>query len=369
MNLAEIRKQLHKIPELGFEEKKTNEFILSKLQKYSELKVHTFDFPGILAEYKVNDDDFKLFRADMDGLPISEKTNCRFKSEHLGMMHACGHDMHMTILLGLIERVIQEQPEQNVLFLFQPAEEGRGGAKRILETGVFREFSIDETYALHVTDEFPTGTISTKPGIFFANTQELEVEFIGKSAHVAFPENGKDAIAAASEFYLDIQKRLNKKYSENKRVICAFGKFNGGTAMNAVAEKCKLDGTFRAFSEADHHKLKNFIEKTAEDIAQKYQLEHRINYLAYYKEVVNDKDLFYQLEDSLKDSNVEIERSEKVFTGEDFGFFTDKYRGILFWLGCRKAADEKNGLHSTKFLPDEKALKIGVEIFWELLRN
>ena len=120
-NLIDIRKELHKIPELGFEEIKTHKYILQLLENLEGLKIHTFDFPGILIEYSHGYGKYKLFRADMDGLPITEDTNCCFESEHKGKMHACGHDIHMTILIGLIEKVVTDNVSENLLFLFQPA--------------------------------------------------------------------------------------------------------------------------------------------------------------------------------------------------------------------------------------------------------
>lgn len=367
MQLLQLRRELHKIPEMGFEEFETQKLLLSNLKKIENIKIITFNFTGILVKYKVNEKPFKLIRADMDGLSISERTKVDFTSKNPGMMHACGHDIHMTVLFGLIQKVSEERPQQNLLFIFQPAEEGRGGAKRLLDAGIFDNYQISEAYALHVSDAFQTGEIASKPNIFFANTQEIEIEFIGKSAHVAFPEFGKDALAAAADFYLYIQKMIKTKFPEKKRVIAAFGKIKGGTAMNAVAAKCKLDGTFRAFDQADRIELRNLIEKTAEFVSKKYDLSHKINYLAYYCEVENNPKLFAKLKKNITTTDYKLIDTQRVFTGEDFGFFAKKYPGLLFWLGCRAQNQKKIGLHSPNFLPDEKAIEVGVDIFWRLL--
>jgi N-acetyldiaminopimelate deacetylase len=191
LNFIKIRKYLHQIPELAFEEFKTKEYLLKILKMLKDIKIHTFDFPGILVEYSHGKGEYTLFRSDMDALPITEETGCDFASEHPGKMHACGHDMHMTILLGLIEKVSNERIEQNILFLFQPAEEGKGGAKRILDTGTLDKFPIKETYALHVKGDIPVGTVSTKPGIFFANTEEVDIVFTGIGAHVALADRSR----------------------------------------------------------------------------------------------------------------------------------------------------------------------------------
>ncbi len=365
-DLIKIRKELHKIPELGFEEIKTQKYILQLLETLDGLKIHTFDFTGILVEYSFGNGKYKLFRADMDGLPITEDTNCDFSSEHKGKMHACGHDMHMAILIGFIEKIVADKVNENLLFLFQPAEEGKGGATRIINTGIFNKFDISETYALHVNGGMKTGEIASKPGIFFANTQEIEVVFKGKSAHVAFAEKGINALTAGAEFYFNIADEIKKEFPIGKPVICAFGKMNAGVVMNAVPSECRLEGTFRAFTNENHEILKALIENVKSKIANKYVVDAEIIYKAFYKEVINNEILFEKLKIEAAEIGIEFKETEMVFTGEDFGFFTEKYNGLLFWLGAGNQNDNAD-LHSPQFLPDEKAINIGVEIFFKLI--
>ncbi|MDA3814506.1 MAG: amidohydrolase [Candidatus Cloacimonetes bacterium] len=368
MDLNKIRKELHKIPELGFEEVKTQKYILQLLENLDGLKIHTFDFPGILIEYSHGFGKYKFFRADMDGLPITEDTNCGFESEHKGKMHACGHDIHMTILIGLIEKIVADNIEENLLFLFQPAEEGKGGATRIINTGIFDKFDISEAYALHVNGGMKTGVIASRTGIFFANTQEIEVVFRGRSAHVAFAEKGINALTAGVEFYFEIENEIRKEFPLGKPVICAFGKMNAGVVMNAVPAECILEGTFRAFTNEDHETLKALIENLKSKIAKKQGVDTEIIYKAYYKEVVNDKILFEKLKIIANETGIEFKEAEMVFTGEDFGFFTEKYNGLLFWLGVGNKKDNAD-LHSSQFLPDEKAIDLGVDIFFHLINK
>ena len=365
-DLINIRKELHKIPELGFKEVKTQKYILQLLENLDGLKIHTFDFPGILVEYSCGNGKYKLFRADMDGLPITEETNCDFESEHKGKMHACGHDMHMTILIGLIEKVVTDKINENLLFLFQPAEEGKGGATRIINTGIFNKYNILEAYALHVNGELKTGKIASKAGIFFANTQEIEVVLKGKSAHVAFAEKGINALTAGAEFYLEIEKEIKKEFPIGKPVICAFGKMNAGVVMNAVPAECRLEGTFRAFTNKDHERLAALLENVKSKIVKKHGIDTDIIYKAYYKEVVNNEKMLEKLKVKASEMQIEFEETEMVFTGEDFGFFTEKYNGLLFWLGVGNE-DNNADLHSPQFLPDENAINIGVEIFFKLI--
>ncbi|MCK4955992.1 MAG: amidohydrolase [Candidatus Cloacimonetes bacterium] len=360
LDLIKIREDLHQIPELGFQEVKTQKYIEKVLAKFPELIIHRFDFPALVAEYKVGEGSYKLFRADMDALPISEESGCAFSSKHLGKMHACGHDMHMTILLGLIERVINQNIQQNILFVFQPAEEGMGGARRMLDTNFFKKYNITACFALHVNGEYPVGTIASKPGIFFANTREVEVVFQGKSAHVAFSEKGKNALDAGAEFYLALQDEIKEQFPQKKTVICAFGKMEAGTVMNAVPAKCTFNGTIRAFTAENHENIKKLVEEVAKSIARKHELEVEVIYHAYYKEVNNDFGLFASLKQQLAGSEYKLLESEAVFTGEDFGFFAAEYPGLLFWLGANQG--EAQDLHSNKFLPDFNAVKVGIDV-------
>ena len=344
LNLIKIRQDLHRIPELGFQEYETTQYIITILEKMDRIKIYSFDFPGILVEYSHGTGSYQLFRADMDALPISEKTNCSFSSKLPGKMHACGHDIHMTVLLGLIEKVVEKQLEENIIFLFQPAEEGMGGAERILKTGIFNKYEISNAFALHVTGVLPVGAVSTKSGIFFANTQEIEIKITGKSVHVAFPENGRNALAAGAEFYLELQKLISSEFSSSDPAICEFGKMTAGTVMNAIAAECVLEGTMRAFSLKNMNKIREHIEDISNKLSDKYGVQFRQVYKSFYKQVVNDRQLYEKLKKVVFDSGFKFIEADAVFTGEDFGYFAEKYSGLLFWLGANQGA--KQDLHS-----------------------
>ncbi|MBC8384263.1 MAG: amidohydrolase [Candidatus Cloacimonetes bacterium] len=367
LDLYEIRKDLHRIPELGFEEVKTVNYILSVLNKYSCLKIHTFKFPGIIAEYSHWKGKYKLFRADLDALPIHEKTNCDFQSEHPGKMHACGHDIHLTVLIGLIERVIENNVKENILFLFQPAEEGKGGAQEILKTGILDKYDIEEVFALHVSGKLPVGAISSKAGIFFANTEEFDVLIKGKDAHVAFPENGIDALNSGNEYYRTVINRIKQNFTIPRSIICAFGKMTAGKVRNAVASECKLEGTFRTFFKDDREKIKGILERTASEISKKNGVKCELKYLSNYSAVKNNKFLYDKLKQNCATLNYKFAEAEAVLAGEDFGFLTDKYKGLLFWLGAR--GDKVFDLHSSSFLPDKKAIDVGIDVLASFLRK
>ena len=249
MNISpiQLRHKIHQYPELAFQEFKTTELIISNVNDLpgsEELIIHT-PFPtGVLFEYKVNDGEFLLFRADIDALPIKEQNEVEFKSTN-DYMHACGHDVHTSILYSFLEAVLKKKPNRNILFLFQPAEEAGGGAMKFYKTGVFNQFQIKNAFALHVTDEYPLGTVASTPGVLFASALEVDIDFIGESAHVAFPDKGKNAFKAMRMF-LDKSDELLKKTGDS--ILFGIGKYTAGNVRNITPGYSKLEGSIRGKS-------------------------------------------------------------------------------------------------------------------------
>jgi N-acetyldiaminopimelate deacetylase len=362
--LYEIRKRLHRTPEIAFNEFKTQEIIINEFKDYKPLKITKFDPTGLLYEYSNGSGEYILFRADMDALPILEKTDCDFQSENIGMMHACGHDIHITILIGLIHHVLKNDLKMNLLFLFQPAEEGHGGAEHILKTGIFNNYKIKSAYALHVTGQFPTGTVGVKSGIIFGIPQEFDIEFFGKAGHVASPHKGKDAFLAALSFYNEINTVLSKKFPAQEPVIFHVGKITAGTVRNIIPDYCKFEGTTRTIKKEVKEQLNALLFKIAEQIEKTHEVSVKVNLLTSYDPVINDEDLTNRFIDNLP-SNVNVVQVDYSMTGEDFGFFSGLYPSVLFWLG----SDTNDDLHSNRFLPDEKSIDVGLSIYINILKS
>lgn len=373
--LIELRQRLHQSPELAFEEHQTAAILREELKRlariYStpehiragatELIIHDFDSTGFLLEYSGGGDAYRLFRADMDALPITEATGCSFASQQPGVMHACGHDVHMTVLMGLIEKVLANQPRQNLLFLFQPAEEGKGGAQSVLAEGIIQQYPIEAVFALHVASGMPVGTISSRAGIIFGIPQEFDVRFQGKSAHVAFPEKGRDAIAAAAEFMQLMQADISE-LKKKERVIYHLGTIKGGSIRNVIAQSCLLEGTHRSLKPQVRDQMNDLTRKNAAQAAREIGCESEVEVLCSYDPVVNDARWVEALREVAAKLDVNYEEAATEMTGEDFGFFTTVYPGVLFWLG----SGCQHSLHSPQFLPDEAAIEVGVKVMWEL---
>jgi N-acetyldiaminopimelate deacetylase len=364
LNLFEVRRQLHRIPELAFQEIRTQDLLLQYLKDLPGIRIHQFkQSTGILVEYSHGIGAYLLIRADMDALPIAETTGCDFASQNEGMMHACGHDIHMTVLLGLIYKVIENNYRQNLLFLFQPAEEGLGGAESILQEGLLQSFEIKAALALHVSGRLPVGTVSSKAGIFFAIPQEFDVEFTGQAAHAAFPEQGKNALLGGLEFCRRIHGYI-KQLQNSEQVIFNIGVLNSGTIRNIIPDKCLLQGTQRTLTKANRDLINTEIKSLAGSIAAEFGLQQKVDLLCTYDAVVNDGGLCEQLKAVCQTLRLEFRESKTFMTGEDFGFFTSVYPGLLFWLG---GGEQPYDLHSDRFLPDESCIPVGISVFIKML--
>lgn len=366
LDLIKIRKKLHQIPELAYQEFKTQEYLLENLKAFPELKIHQFKPTGILVDYQVGKGKYLLFRADMDALPISENTDCDFRSIHPGLMHACGHDIHMTILLGLIEQVIAAKPDINLLFLFQPAEEGQSGAEAVLKDAVWDEYDIESAFALHVSPELPVGTISSREGNFFAATAEFDISIQGISSHIAMPQEGKNALQAGIEVYQSVQQ-LQHIVKSKERFICDFGLMTAGSVRNAIPAHCLLSGTIRAADRNRIADLKKSLKGICHAVSIAYEVEISTKFLAEYQEVYNSAALVEDLKIAVSNIGVKFQQAEMTMAGEDFGFIASRWGGILFWLGA--LGKEIYPLHSDRFLPSDKSIVIGIKLFYQLINN
>jgi N-acetyldiaminopimelate deacetylase len=367
MNLTpiQLRHKLHQYPELAFEESETTNTIVQIIQNLSgadKLKFHKPLDTGLLVEYKVNESEYLLFRADIDALPIKEENEIEFKSTN-DFMHACGHDVHTSILYSFLIDVLEKNPDQNILFLFQPAEEAGGGAMEFYNTGVFEKFNIKNAFALHVTDEYPLGTIASTQGVLFASALEIDFEFIGESAHVAFPGEGKNAFNVLRRF-LDEADKLQYKYAD--KILFGLGKFNSGTVRNISPGYAKIEGSIRGLSSNLIFEFLSNVEEILKKIERKTGVSYKIKKGAHYPEVIVDPVLYKKLQPSLMKEYKFLDCGHKM-TGEDFGFFSQKWTSFMFWLGTSKG--ERYGLHNPKFLPPDEVIVVGKNIFVKLLNS
>ncbi|KAF2956966.1 amidohydrolase [Marinitoga sp. 38H-ov] len=362
----ELRHILHQNPEIGFNEFETTKILeeqIIKLSKYYNVNIEILKplDTGLTIKYDpINIEEYVLFRADIDALPIQEKNDIDYKSKNYNM-HACGHDVHMSILYGFMKYVFENKIRKNILFLFQPAEEGGGGAKKILDTGIFEQFNITRAHALHVTDEYDKGIIATSKGVLFASAIEIDIEFFGKNAHIAFPQDGKNALNAMRIFLDSIDKIPQNPV---KPLIFGIGKTISGEVRNVIPSYAKIEGSIRSLNLEYSMEYIEILKNILESIKKMTGVDYKITLGSMYKEVINDEKTYNYFIEKLKNDYIIIDCGYKM-TGEDFGFIAEKYPSVMFWLGTK--VDKKVGLHSPNFLPDDDVIDIGINIFSKIL--
>ncbi len=355
-----LRRQLHQIPEPGFAEVKTQRRILDYLATLpgERMEIQTWK-TGILVHIPGNNPSRRIgYRADMDGLPVEEETTLPFRSTHPGWMHACGHDFHMAIALGVLTHFVHHPIDDDLLFVFQPAEEGPGGAKPLLESDIFNTRRPDLMLALHIAPEYPVGTIAVKPGILFANTSELYIDLFGQGGHAAMPHLANDMVVAASQLAIQLQSIVSRNVDPQESAILTIGKLQAGTRQNVIAGKARLDGTIRTLSPETMRKVKERIGAMVRGIGEAFDCQTAIDWGAGYCQVYNDVALTREFMDWTRTTEVRLVECREQMTGEDFGYFLREIPGFMFWLGV----DTPYGLHHPRIEPKEEAIEVAIRL-------
>jgi amidohydrolase len=362
--LLGIRRNFHQHPELSFREFETSSKIRSILDRWGV----DYEFPyvktGILAIIRGDNPGPRIaLRSDMDALPIGEQTGLDFASQNQGIMHACGHDMHMASLLGAI-RVLSQMKSQidgEILCLFQPGEELiPGGASLMLKEGVFKNRLPDMIIAQHVLPEMNAGQVGFKPGIYMASNDEIYITVKGKGGHGALRKLLKDPILMASHILIQLQEALEKNRPREIPTVLSFGKVLADGATNVVPDQVKLEGTFRTMNESWRKKAHKLIEELSSDIASRQggsiDLEVRQGYPVLYNDELITLESSRLAEEFLGSEHVEA--MDIRMTAEDFAWFTQSIPGMMYRLGVKDpGSEEVLPLHTPRFIADEKALK------------
>lgn len=364
--IIEFRKELHKIPEIGLKEIKTSEYIINKLKNFG-YNYETVVGTGVIA-YKKSESSKKAiaFRADMDALQIEEKTNIDFKSQHEGMMHACGHDVHMANLLGLAYYLKDKKVTRDVVFLFQPAEESPGGAKIIVEKGILEKYNIGSIYGFHIWPYIDEGKIGVKSGPVMARTGEVELTIIGKGGHGATPNETIDPIYISSQFISSIQSVISRNIEPLEGGIVTIGYIKSGTLHNIIPDKLELGGTIRAFTDEVFNLIKNRINEICKGYEIAYNVKMNLKITDFYPAVTNDEKLTSEFLELLPDE--EIMNIKPFMTGEDFSFYQKQIPGVFFFIGS-KSSEYTAPLHNAKFNLADEVIPKAFKIYKKLLQR
>lgn len=363
-HLVALRREIHRHPELGFEEWRTAELIereLSAIGLTSRRVVGT----GIVAVIEGAHPGYTVaLRADMDALPLAERSGLPYASTVPGRMHACGHDAHTAILIGAARRLLREREQLagRVVLLFQPAEEGPGGALPMLEAGVLEDPRVDAVAMLHVDTRLTTGTIGMTPGPVMASTDELHLTIEGRGGHGAAPHLATDTIPAAAATVLALQNIVARETDPLKSVVVTIGTIEGGYRMNIIADRVHLTGTVRALDPILRDTLETRIRRIIDGISEAYGTTAKLEYVRGYPPVINDPQLTTWFTQRCEEHETfSVVAAAPTMGGEDFSYFAQARPGLLMRLGVRnETIGATHSAHSPEFRLDEEAIPIGV---------
>ena len=362
--IISIRRHIHQNPELSFQEFNTSEFIQSKLTEFGIEFKSGFVKTGIVAFVKGKNPDKKIIalRSDMDALPILEENEVEYKSKNEGVMHACGHDVHSSSLLG-VAKILNESKDEfegTVKLIFQPGEEKLpGGASLMIEEGVLKNPAPEVIFGQHVFPDLPCGKVGFRGGMYMASADELYLKVRGKGGHAALPHKCVDTVLMASQIISSLQQIVSRKAKPDIPSVLSFGKINSvGGATNIIPDEVNIEGTFRTMNEEWRAEAHNLMVDMAENIAKSMGGTCEFEVRKGYPFLKNDEITTEQA----KNLSIDYLGKENVIdldlrmTAEDFSYYTQNMPGCFYRLGTGKS----KGLHTSTFNVDENSLEIGM---------
>ncbi|MCW8798152.1 MAG: M20 family metallopeptidase [Prosthecochloris sp.] len=371
--VRDIRRDIHRHPELSFQEFRTTALVRDYLENLGFEFAPRYLETGVVALLRslnpsAQHERVVVLRADIDALPLQEENISDFCSGEAGCMHACGHDMHTAILLGtasLLSEFRHELPG-DILFVFQPAEEkAPGGAKPMIEAGLFRDYTPAMIFALHCFPHIRSGNVALREGSLMAAADELYITVHGEGGHASAPHKAADPILASAHIITALQHLVSRVSSPYEPAVLTISSISGGHATNVIPENVVMSGTMRIMNEelrsTFHHRLK----KTVEQVADALGVSAELDIVHGYPVLVNDAAAFGLARDAAEEmlGASHVEESEPLMTAEDFAWYLQECPGAFIQLGTGRNEDRKGDqLHSPYFDPDETALKTGMEV-------
>ena len=370
--IIDWRRDFHQFPELSFQEHRTGDVIADELRSMGlEPKVKVGK-TGVTADLKFGNGPVIGLRADMDALPIQETSGLPFSSQNDGVMHACGHDGHMAMLLGAAKALTQKDNQYNgtVRFIFQPAEEGEGGARYMIEDGCLE--GIDEIYGIHVWNYQPVGEVGVKDGPVLAAADMFDIKIKGIGGHGAAPQGTVDSVVVASYLVQALQTIVSRNTNPLESTVISIGKINGGNNFNIIADEVSLSGTARAYSEENRNLIKTRMEEIIKGVEKTYNANITFDYKDGYPPTINH----------VGPTQKVLKAAEKVvgdkagmpylsMGGEDFAYYLKEKPGCFFFVGSAPNEQElfETPHNCSHFTMDERALLVGPSIYLNLLDN
>lgn len=367
-SLVRWRRELHQIPELEFAMDKTRSYLIRELETMGYVPELQWGNSAVIVRIRGKRPQALAFRADMDALSVTEMTNAPYASQHPGAMHACGHDGHMAALLGLARAlgVSASVPEYSILLIFQPAEEGPGGAELLVKEGLLTHHDVVAVFGTHLFPGIEEGMVGLKSGPFMAQNGEVDITLVGKSAHGAQPQQGTDAIVAAADLILRLQTISSREVSPLDPMILTFGRIEGGERCNIIAGEVRLNGTMRAFKDSVFKGVQKSILNHAAGTQAAFGCKVDVTFRDMYPAVHNDDGLTH-----LAARHVPADKliwMEPQMLSEDFAFYQQSVPGLFYFAGT---GNEKDGytapLHNARFDFNESVLLSIVQLNLQII--
>tara|TARA_B100001778_G_scaffold90002_1_gene73385 strand:+ start:255 stop:1418 length:1164 start_codon:yes stop_codon:yes gene_type:complete len=370
-DMAKWRQHLHQNPELGRECYKTAEYVSERLKEFGITEIHTgYASSGLVAiiEGKAPGRTIGL-RADMDALPITENTGLSYSSVNEGVMHACGHDGHTTMLLGAARYLSETRNfSGRVALIFQPDEEATGGAKAMVEEGIIEQFQIEEVYALHNIPGHDVGVMYTRSGPIMAGADSFSVEIKGKGGHAAYPHEVKDPIVAALSIAQAFQTIVSRNNIPSDDLVISITQVHSGTTDNVIPETAYLNGTVRTFDLSVQEMVIKRMEKIISGLAMSFEVEAKLNYEKGYPPTINHEEatnFAIEVAHDVCGPDRVLTSVSKEMGAEDFSYMLEKRPGAYLFLGTGEGA----GLHNPNYDFNDAAAPIGASFFARLIEK
>jgi amidohydrolase len=370
-DVVELRRDLHRHPELGFEEHRTAALVATRLRALGYEVTTGIGGTGVAGVLRgAAPGKTVMLRADMDALPIEEESGSPYASETAGVMHACGHDGHVAILLGAATLIVRRRAELagTIVLCFQPAEEGRGGAKAMLDDRFFERFGIERAYGLHLASAHPTGIVGLRSGPFYASSDSIEITIEGKGGHGAAPHLSVDPIFVAGQFIVAVQQVVSRQIDPIEPAVVTIGAIHAGTTHNVIPSRATLLGTVRAFDAGVRAKMAERIERVLRGVCEGAGATYRYAYLWRYPVTSNDAEQSQYVR-ALAERELGGDRvieAPRLMGAEDFSYFAERVPACFFTVGSNGGPETAWPHHHARFDLDERALATGVAMMTAL---
>ena len=370
--LIQWRRDFHQYPELGFEEHRTSSIISETLISFGMSPKTGVGKTGVTADLNFGEGPTIALRADMDALPMQETSGLSFSSKHDGVMHACGHDGHMAMLLGAAKILSQMDKELTgtIRFIFQPAEEGEGGARYMIEDGCLE--GVDEIYGIHVWNYQPVGEVGTKEGPILAAADLFDIIIKGVGGHGATPQGTVDAVIVAAHLIQALQTIVSRNTNPLESTVITIGEINGGHNFNIIADKVRLAGTTRAYTKENRSMIQRRMQEIIDGIAKSFGAEITFNYTDGYPPTINHAGPVKKvLQAAGKVVGPGAGEPYLSMGGEDFSYYLQKVPGCFFFVGSAPDGQRQFSTphHCSHFNMDESALSVGTSVYLHLVED